>query len=346
MRCLSDYHHSSLLRSTVMLFEERLGFDVFRPIGMDWFKEGFWAINSQEDTARQFLDIDSQPTDGTPPLNKPLARDNRMNDCFKVRDPGDKTHHWACTLDHFKRVKFDYVIASIPAHVEPFKRLIAKYNPEAKLIIQMGNNWNLDYYEGENVLASIEPRTSRANAIFYHQEFDLDIFSQTPVPISKKIHSYVNVIGEIPMAWNSYDTLKKHLEPRGWEVKSFGGQCPDGNMTGPVELADSMYHAEFILHVKPQGDGYGHILHNAYAMGRPVITHSRHYQGQLGSRLLMPGTFIDIDCFGGIEGAMAYIENMPDEEVKLMGQLAYERFKEVVDFESEAKAIGEWLETL
>ena len=41
MRVLTDFHHNSLMISHVKLFEERLKMDVYRPIGMEWFNEGW-----------------------------------------------------------------------------------------------------------------------------------------------------------------------------------------------------------------------------------------------------------------------------------------------------------------
>jgi hypothetical protein len=167
---LVDFHHSSLLRSLVMLFEDRLGMNLYRPIGMEWWSEGFWGINDQSDTANQFLSINSQPIDNTPPLN--AARPN-VPGLYTVRDPGGGSHHIACTLEYFKKHKFDYIVASIPAHVPLFKKLIAEHQPDAKLIIQQGNNWNIEY-PGENILASRSPQIydGQSNVIYYHQEFD------------------------------------------------------------------------------------------------------------------------------------------------------------------------------
>lgn len=346
MRVLCDFHHSSLLRSLVLLFEKRLGYDVYRPIGMKWYKEGFWAINNLEDTAKQFLQIGSQPLDKTPGLNNRVGAIASPLDVFKVYDPGMASSHWACTLDFFKRTPFDYVIASIPQHVVIFRELIAKYNPKAKLIVQMGNNWALDHLQGHNVLASIAPQDSSVNAVFYHQEFDLDIFKPTPNCRSLRISSYVNVIREMPPAWQAYNAFKNRLEPLGWTVNSFGGQCPDGNKTGPRELAESMIADDFVLHVKPKGDGYGHILHNAYAIGRPVITYASDYKDQLGEYLLKDGTFINLDEFSSIDDAIAHAAGMSDEALKYMSEMARARFYEVVNFKQEAKMIEKWLKTL
>lgn len=346
MRVLADFHHSSLLRSLVLLFEDRLGMELYRPIGMDWFHEGYWAINSLEGTARQFLDPGSQPIDRTPALNELHGIDGSEE--VMCYDAGMQTMHKACTLDWFKKNQFDYVIASVPAHIPLFKELIAKYQPNAKLIVQMGNNWALDLDESYNVLASTSPQLlNRANVVYYHQEFDLSIFHDTPIQPVRKVYSFTNVIKNYPQAWRDYSDLKRNLGRNGWEFKSYGGQCPDGNMTGPEQLASKMREAAFIFHVKPGGDGFGHIIHNAYAVGRPVITRSSHYQGQLAEQLLVPGTFIDLDRYGRdeVKNIMTTLMLDPDGLAQ-MGRRAAQRFDEVVNYPKEAEEIRSWLQTL
>jgi len=336
-----------------MLFEDRLGWELYRPIGLEWFHEGFWKINNQEDTARQFLEPGDAftPKDGTPLLNKIQTRVPRMRPgAYMIEDPGGITRHWAITLEAFKKEKFDFIIASIPAHVEPFKELIRKYQPEAKLIIQMGNNWNIDNYPGENVLASIAPQLTSANAYFYHQEFDLEIFRPEPVPTqpaNRKVYSFLNIIQNSGIGWTDYQELKKILERQGWEFRAYGGQCPDGNMTGARELADKMREAMFVFHVKPGGDGFGHIIHNAYAVGRPVITRPSHYKGQLAEQLLVPGTFIDLDKYGRgeVKNMLTRLAHSP-AELNKMGERAAARFREVVDYNKESEEIKKWLLTL
>lgn len=344
MRVLVDFHHSSLLRSLVMLFQDRLNMDVYRPIGMEWFDQGYWAINDKKDTAAQFLSWDSQPLDNTPPLNS-VHGWSMNNGWGVVFDPGNTSTHRACTLDFFKDNKFDYIVASIPAHVPIFERLIAEYQPEAKLIVQMGNNWNIDQYVGKNVLASIQPQLSPGvNAIFYHQEFDTSLFKPRVTHQTGLIHSYVNVLGNTGMGLQDFRELERILPE--FRFRSYGGQNRDGNMNGPLELANSMCEAEFILHSKPGGDGYGHIIHNAFAVGRPVITRSSQYRNQLASQLLVPGCFIDLD--DGREKTAKRIKELHQnsDELFRLGKKASDRFKAVVDFAKEAEEIRQWLVTL
>jgi hypothetical protein len=352
-RVLTDFHHSSLLRATNLLFGDRLGMEVYRPIGMDWFHEGFWAINDQEDTARQYLEIGSQPLDKTPALNEADDMPIESADWFDVHDPGNNSTHRAATLRFFKRAEFDYVIASIPAHVGLFERLIAKYNPNAKLIVQVGNEWPPELFAGYNVLASIKPRDfPKANVQFYHQEFDLDIFQPAPMPtqpINRKVYSFINCLEQqMPLAWSDFTGLEFTLGARsGFKFKTFGGQCRDGNMNGPHELADKMREAMFIFHVKEGGDGFGHILYNAYAVGRPVITRRRFYKDRLGEELFAPGTYIDLDEHN-LPEAFNILNRLANSPVQLieMGKAASARFREVVHYEREAREIRSWLEQL
>jgi len=143
-----DFHHHSLLRSFVLLFENRFNWNVYRPIGMEWFYEGYWGYNNIEATAKQFLDIETTIiADKTPALNIV----NSVNDCiYNVYDPGHVTTHKAISLNTFKEIKFDYIIASVPQNVNIFKDLIKKYQPNAKLIIHFGNNW-VEPEDGSNV---------------------------------------------------------------------------------------------------------------------------------------------------------------------------------------------------
>jgi len=44
MKVFAELHHQSLFTSLQFLFEKRLGYQLFRPIGEKWFREGYWKI--------------------------------------------------------------------------------------------------------------------------------------------------------------------------------------------------------------------------------------------------------------------------------------------------------------
>lgn len=345
MNLLTDFHHNSLLRSIVLLFEKRFNINVYRPIGMEWFHEGFWAINNQIETAKQFLDIETNIVhDKTPALNIVKNHDDGV---FEVYDPGNVSTHKGILFDAFTSMKFDYIIASIPEHIPIFQRLIKIYQPDAKLIVQIGNNWPSDIFRGLNVLASVKPGSVYdSNVVYYHQEFDLDIFKPHNQINNKKISSYINILDEM-MGWNDFLELEKYLLNFGYTFKSYGGQCRDGNMAGPVELANSMNSDDFIFHVKDYGDGYGHILYNAYACGKPIITRGSIYKDKLGGELIVDGTFVDLDRYS-IEESISIIKNIldDDEEIISMSSKVYNHFLNTVSFDNDAIAVKKWLENL
>lgn len=284
MRVLTDFHHSSLLESLILLFERRLGYELYRQIGLEWFSEGFWKINNQEDTARQFLELGSTPSDGTRPLNDPT--NPLVIDGCKV-----------ITLDAFKNSRFDILIASLPQHIEPFKKLIELYQPGAKLIYQIGNQWQVSAKDVKNVMASAKVVIpDSVNGVTYHQEFDINIFHYEAPQRNRKIYSFINCLSTADLFssdWALFLQLERMMPE--WEFKSFGGQCRDGNMQGAQALADKMREADFIFHCKTGGDGYGHIIHNAASVGRMLITREKDNFDKLAQPLVQQSNSIVVD---------------------------------------------------
>jgi hypothetical protein len=58
VRVLVDYHHHDLWESLELLFTDRFGWELLRPIGMDWFEQGYWNHERKwhgDAIARQYL---------------------------------------------------------------------------------------------------------------------------------------------------------------------------------------------------------------------------------------------------------------------------------------------------
>lgn len=327
-----------------MLFEDRLGGQVYRPIGTDWFDEGYWAIYDHPATVQQYLTLDQgyRPQDGTPPLNmieEVVEPQFEKPYVYYCRDIESNKLNKAVTLETFKTLPIDIVIASVPQHIEPFKKLIARYKPTAKLIFQVGNSWEGNYTN--NIMASA--RVSLANipnSVVYHQEFDVNIFKPKP-GYSTGVNSFINCLNE-SSDWPLFLEVE-NLMP-GTEFKSYGGQCRDGSISGSANLARAMQSAQFIWHVKPGGDGYGHVLFNAAACGKPLIVKKSYYVGKFGEDLMVDGeTCINIDGMPATE-IKAAIEFY--SEPKRYAQICrniYTKFKECVDFNAEEVKLREFL---
>ena len=298
----ADLHHSDLYESFRLLFEKRLGWQLFRPIGMDWFYQGYWKIaepyGNHPDTVKQFLGLDNGPWDCYKNLNGNYKLDDGI---YYVWDPVHEVHQKAITLEKFKELPVDIVISSIPSYYYSFEKLIQDHKPKAKHIAHMGNNfWNTDV---KNVMCSMTTFTpaNHKNVVFYHQEFDLNTFVYSPVVNYQYITSFVNLLPRSDL----YNHYSYHLPE--FNFLACGMGCPDGTITGLQKIARLMRNSTFGWHVKPGGDGYGHIWHNWYACGRPIITDFNDYRGKMGGLLFEDGvTGIDIgNC--SIEAGVAKI---------------------------------------
>ena len=345
----TDFHHAALLQSLILLFEKRFGGNVYRPIGMEWAEQGYWHIYDHPATRLQYLTYDQgyRPQDGTRPLNQ---IEDVQSDVYYCHDIDSDSFNKAISLQKFIDMPIDIVIASIPQHIEPFQRLIAKYKPNAKLIYQIGNAWNVDPADKvANVMASayiLVPEGT--HSITYHQEFDMRIFAPKQPVHNQNITSLVNcfdVADHFKADWQLFTEVER-LMPN-WTFKAYGGQCRDGAAHGSAQVAETIKNSRFIWHTKNGGDGYGHIVHNAGAVGRPMIVKRSQYEGKLGGNLMIDGvTVIDIDNLSAPE-VIKKIEhyNEPLLYDKLCQNMR-ERFEQVVNFDAEAEAIANFLKVL
>lgn len=65
MNILVDFHHPGLYHSLQLLFEDRLGHCLFRPVGHDWWDAGYWrfgeAIAGDDRLAQRYLSPNVEP---------------------------------------------------------------------------------------------------------------------------------------------------------------------------------------------------------------------------------------------------------------------------------------------
>lgn len=344
-----DFHHAGLLQSFILFFEKRLGGKVYRPIGMDWATKGFWKVYDHPATQLQFLTMDQgyRPIDGTLPLNNIQKVENGVYYCQDI-DSG--YYNRAITFDKFLSMDIDIIIASMPQHIDPFVRLQNQHKPNAKLIYQIGNNWNVDgSMMINNVMASAKVEIPAwINSIVYHQEFDKEIFYYRDPVNTRNIFSFINCFNtqeHFKQDWQLFETVEKLLPD--WNFKSYGGQCRDGSQDGSRNLSTAMVNSRFIWHTKNQGDGYGHILFNTASIGRPTIIKFMDYKDKLGEKLLIDGeTCIAIDNLSEYEIVNKInFYNQPDEYRKLAKNIR-ENFKQKVDFDREAMALKDFIDNL
>lgn len=347
MKILADLHHHDLFYSLQLLFEKRLHCELYRPIGLDWYHQGFWNVFPHIDTAKQFLGLDQAINPPKDIYGNYLSDREQLNKYYRFEDgiyyikdtTKDKIQR-GITLEKFKNMNFDIILSSIPQHIQPFNRLIALYQPKAKHVFQVGNAWN--YMPGvKNILAS----TSRFSVspdihiCFYHQEFDLEVFKYTDPVNSCRIDSYIHYMKQP-------EKLKTIAQLLQWEYHTHGAGMEDC-FHKTSDIANCMKLSGWTWHFKPEGDGYGHILHNTFAVGRPVIIDKKHYAGKIADSLLIDQyTCLDI----GGKSNNEIVQNLqtlsePARHCELC-QSAYKRFQQIVDFDKEEEQIRKFLENL
>lgn len=342
MNIFCDYHHGGLYKSLKVLLEDRLGHKLYRPIGLDWFDEGYWKIaepyNNAPETIGQFLGINHLGFDKMKNLN---GNHYVEDEIYYVRDINEKIYHKGITLKKFKEMQFDVVISSYQPHDYPYEDLVKKYQPKAKLVAQIGNINQGTHIK--NVMASsleFYPQEGQ-RVIYYHQEFDTEVYKYLEPKPSNKITSFVNLLPE-PQVFDEY----KNSLPE-YNFKAYGSCCPDGNMGTPEGIAQEMADSLFGWHIKPGGDGFGHVIHNWFACGRPVILWKSPYFGKMAESLMEDGiTCINLEEHNKQENInliRKYSE--PEEYIKLCQNVLH-RFKEIVDFDREAGEMRNFLNNL
>lgn len=345
----ADQHHLSLYNSLRLLFEERLGGTLYRPIGKSWHEKGYWRMaeiyNNHPATIEQYLGINPgyTPPDGSQPLNRVQKIEE---DVYYIWDPEYQYFHQAITLEKFLNTKIDIVIASLPQHIESFQRLCDAHSNHPKLIYQVGNAWTVSEGYAKNIMASSRITTpAGTNHITYHQEFNTRIFQPATVDPYRKISAFINCFntaGHYVHDWQLFLDVERMMPE--WTFKSYGGSCRDGAAHGAAALADCMQNARFVWHTKAGGDGYGHIIYNSAAVGRPAIVKKEYYAGKMAEELMIDGvTCIAVDGMSPnqiVEKIKYYSE--PERYIPMCKNV-YDNFKKHVDFNREEQMIRTFL---
>jgi hypothetical protein len=307
---LVDRHHSGLYHS-FQLMAARFGWNLYTPVGHQWWDEGYWRfgdVYGDDRLARQFLVVgDDAEFPGWPISFVPLA-DAREID-------------WA------------YVIASVPENEQGFARFAREMG--AQYVLQVGNtgqavDWSLDPLA---LVSSEMPILGRG--VRYHQEMDPVAFVP---PEEAAVHlrwaaSFVNCMTSMG---SCYDLLEKVPFP----VDLYGIDAPLGVIKPYSWLVELMGQYGWGWHDKAQGDGFGHVLHSWAAVGRPLVGHAAHYAGKMGEVFWKPDTSIDLAF--GIEVAVERIRSMSPAAHSAMCYAIREEFDRI-DYDGEAEMIADFL---
>jgi hypothetical protein len=357
-RVLADLHHFDLYYSLYLMLRKLWKatgeeYRLYRPIGREWLEQGYWGLSTEPIVIEGYLgtDIDlifkrlRSFNEFTNPMwarygvellrllkNEHTQIDDDYGIC-QISDisKGDLMYHSAITLPAFQKLsgEFQFILSTVPHHFPLFEKLRRDICPQVHHIFQAGNRWDLPV--GCQHLMSnsvIEIPSGLHNVMGYHQEFDTNVFC--PGGAGEAVYSYVH--------YPESAALQQQVWQAGGLTIPFSFV---GKTLGPVkdiivesrQLARKIQSSAFTWHIKPGGEGYGHILHNSFACGTPVITSFRDYKDFIGLDLLEDGvTAIDTDRHTKIEIAHTIADEVSSRKMR---EKVYQRFQEVVNFEKE-----------
>lgn len=339
IRCLADLHHGGLFESLAMLFEDRFGWQVFRPIGMEWYREGYWK-HHLEAVAHQYLD--------------PYPSDQDCGDYFERPDASHPPRrHKLVTLAQARDLRLNFTLATLTENEVGFHRFAREVG--AKAGIQVGNRFTHDRWDCADfamLSAVLEDTRGIENVpyVCYRQEFDLNLFRFEYPPRERDLAAtWVNCLSDMPDLFDYFKALANDVPELRW--KCYGHYRENNpywevNLSPVAAVSGKMRAARVGIQFKWYGDGMGHVAHNLFACGKPVVATASYYKNQMAGPLFVDGVnSLDVQTHSYAE-VVAWVKRLAldDEFHQKVSEASYRRFKEVVDFEEDAEKVRRLLE--
>ena len=370
MRVLLDRHHHALFEAYHLTLADRFGWELFAPYGMEWFDEGYWNFERQfhgDAVAKQYLvgiwgavEKEWERVDPGAAHRPTVFYDTGVVTARDDRHP-DRTHY-GVTLEGARDMQWDLVISSLPHNDEGYHRFATEVG--ARFGVQVGNNvqqsrWDLaEFVWSSSTLPGFGPEWVGRRftymgkpAVMTHQEFSLDIFRPRPPAPGREVASWVNCFAETDPYRQFAHLAGKYASEFDWKCYGAYGSAPvdalsAGDVSWVPDVADQMAKARIGWHAKAWSDGFGHVIHDWFAIGRPVVGWRRYYKDKIAGPLMVEGeTFFDMER--SEEEVIAILRRLRDDDdfhVRICENAA-RRFREVVDFDHEASIVRELLES-
>ena len=322
---------------------------LFRPIGLEWFHNGFWKIaepyGNAADTIDQYLGVPKVTWDSR---KEPIQKygDVELIDgvyYIPVKVGSDQYVQKAITFDKFLEMDFDYVVASYSPHDYPYAELIQKYKPNAAYIRQIGNAFETPKNSKNVLLAGLWPMPPGTNYVVYYPEHDKQYCYVPPTN-----HNTVKSFIAAPLAEQDmplFYEFESQLPDFTFRMHGILGR--DGVISGDL-MPQVIKDSAFVWHVKRWGC-CGFVSRQALACGRPCII-KKHYCYEyhaLATELYEDSVnCIDLDLGTtrqNVEKIRRFSE--PERHAEMCRNTA-DKFKRDVNFDAEAEKIKQWLANL
>ena len=236
--------------------------------------------------------------------------------------------------------KWRFVMPSVQENQHGYHRLAQRCG--ATSLYQVGNRGQrIDWSLEPLVLCSAEQRLD-GRGVRYHQEFDKDgMFAYRPPEPGAETSaaSFVNCFTLMPSQWATFKAVEAEMPDWRWGV--YGEQGRDGKLCPTSLVRDAMAQYGWAWHDKPQGDGFGHVIHYWAAVGRPLIGHAAHYAGLYAGPLWEDGiTAVTLDgrTHGDVAALLRAYASDPGRHAQMCLRIR-DRLEELVDYDREEVAI-------
>lgn len=357
MRVLADLHHADLAESLELVFTDRFGWDLYFPIGMKWYDEWYWSFERAfhgDAVARQYLQgVWPDATDfGTHWQQADATHPGRVRK--------------GVTLEQAREQEWDLVICTLTHNERGFSRFAREVG--ATYGIQVGNVGQIANVETEGagwndtrfVMASTTlndyggyPVSVPVPYVIYRQEFSLTDFRPEYPSEPASVASFIQCFPENRDYYDDFLSIARDTPDLDWKVYGAYGSAPSdefaqGNLSSTPLVAEAMRRTRIAWHAKWWSDGYGHVIHNLFATGTPVVGPLGYYADKLAGPLIVHGeTAFDIAKMS-YPGTQALLRQLRDDEdfyLEVSTNAAH-RFAEVVDFDEDADNVRKLLEAV
>jgi hypothetical protein len=308
-----------------LLFEKRLGLNLFRPTGPEWQTKGFQYVDSA-------MPSDAELIEGI--YHIPMRMEPERGYYTKK----------AITLAKFLKMDFDFTVTIYAAHEEPFYNLTKTYKPHAVFIRQIANMHEIPAGFCKNVLlGTSEPMPPDINYISYFPEH-YEGYCYTQPPNHNTVNNFVHDLPFYPYDLAEWNKCESALPD--FTFKMHGHHGRDDEIPHSL-MPQTMKNSAFIWNVKAHGGG-GFVLRQALACGRPCIVRKRYaVVNNSSEKNLLEDSVNCIDLDFGTERAIDMIKtwSQPERHIEVCKAIA-EKFKKDVNFAEQAEQIKEWLNNL
>lgn len=351
MRVFCDYiGHADLDYSIHRLFEERLGWEVYRPDRQCW-----QTIIERSQNYPKHKTLPPKPGEVPVPHYVPhhtmpmLANHkNFLGDdgVLRVIIP---THHHSIrfvNFEQFDHMKFDVLLTTYWGNESTFCWLQEEMQPCAKLIRQIANVHEQPKLVNNVLLGTCEPMGHGVNYIIHHPEHP-PWYCASPPQRTKRINSFLNNLRNYPDMVEQWTALQAALPD--YKCCEYGMNNRDGSIPQD-QLYKEMQKSMFVWHSKPLGC-CGYVAREALACGRPIIankSYARQHHTLATNYLDDLVNFIDTDPRVRTMDEVASIVRSWSEPGVYEDRcdIVTEHCNKKMNFAREAKEIRAWIDTL